>query len=158
MIIVIDVMIFVIRIMLTCMLCMLRKYCEIMVTSKVYAIWGTLWNYGNIKKDLWNMHLEFVKYGSPNLWTCEFMRPWADLWIYVARGHLWIMNLWGQGPFVNYESMWPRAICEIWSYVSKGHMWILNLCGQGPTCDLWSYEAKGQTCELVNPKGRRPMW
>ena len=143
MIIVIDVMIFVVRIMLTCMSCMLRKYCEIMVTSKVYAIWRTLWNYGNTKKDLWNMHIEFVKYGSP---TCEI---WND----VAEGHLWSMNF----RIVNCETMKPRA--ELWTYETQKLIYVyVNLWGQGPTCDLWSYVAKGHTCELMNPKGRRPMW
>ena len=152
MIIIIDVMIFVIRIMLTCMLCMLCKYCEIMAASKVYAIWGTLWNYGNIKKDLWNMHLEFVKYGSP---TCEI---WND----VAEGHLWSMNF----RIVNCETMKSRA--EVWTYETQKLIYVyVNLWGRGPTCEfmwpgaiceLWTYEAKGQTCELVNPKGRRPMW
>lgn len=94
----------------------------------MYAMGGTLWNYGNIER------------------ICEVMYAMCEtLWNYGKPQHLQTMTLRGQGPtceiwiyervnqkglfvnydFGNYDSMRLRAFCE-----------VTNPWGQGPFCDV----------------------
>ena len=77
---------------------------------------------------------------------CEIMEKSKDLWNYE---YLWNMKLCGQGPFVNYESMLLRAICEDQTYVAKGRLVTYEaMRPRAKLVNLWIQRAEGRCDKL----------
>ena len=77
------------------------------------------------------------------------------MWNYVTKGHLWIVNQCGQGPFVNDEIIRPRA--DVWNM----NLYYCKLVNQKEpkvyvmSCKLWT---QGLFSEYVEFLGQGPHY